>query len=38
MNDIYYLLVGMGLGLGMRVLVASLDVAVKEIEKHVPRP
>jgi hypothetical protein len=38
MNDIYYLLVGMGLGLGMRVLIALLDVAVKEIEKHVPRP
>jgi len=38
MSDIYYLLVGMGLGLCMRVLIALLDVAIKEIEKHVPRP
>jgi len=38
MSDIYYLLFGMGLGLGMRVLMALLDVAIKEIEKHVPRP
>jgi hypothetical protein len=38
MNDIYYLLVGMGFGLGMRVLIALLDVAIKQIEKHVPRP
>ena len=37
MSDIYYLLVGMGLGLCMRVLIALLDVAIKEIEKHVPR-
>jgi len=37
MSDIYYLLVGMGLGLTMRVVIALLDVAVKEIEKHVPR-
>lgn len=36
MNDIYYLLVGMGLGLLMRVLIALLDVAIKEIDKHVP--
>jgi capsular polysaccharide biosynthesis protein len=38
MSDIYYLLVGMVIGLGMRVLMALLDVAIKEIEKHVPRP
>lgn len=38
MSDIYFLLVGMGLGLFMRVLIALLDVAIKEIEKHVPRP
>jgi hypothetical protein len=38
MSDIYYLLVGMGIGIGMRVLMALLDVAIKEIEKHVPRP
>jgi len=38
MSDIYYLLVGMVIGLGMRVLMALLDVAIMEIEKHVSRP
>lgn len=33
MNDIYYLMVGMGIGLSMRMLMALLDVAIKEIEK-----
>lgn len=37
MSDIYFLMVGMGIGLTMRVIVALLDVAIKEIEKHVPR-
>lgn len=37
MSDIYYLLFGMVIGLVMRVLMALLDVAIKEIEKHVPR-
>ena len=38
MSDIYYLLVGMVIGLGMRVLMALLYVAIMEIEKHVSRP
>lgn len=38
MSDIYYLLVGMVIGLGMRVLMALLDVVIMELEKHVPRP
>lgn len=37
MSDIYFLMVGMGIGLMMRVIIALLDVAIKEIEKHVPR-
>ncbi len=37
MSDIYFLMVGMGIGLTMRVIIALLDVAIKEIEKHVPR-
>lgn len=37
MSDIYFLMVGMGIGLAMRVIIALLDVAIKEIEKHVPR-
>lgn len=37
MSDIYFLMVGMGIGLTMRVIIALIDVAIKEIEKHVPR-
>lgn len=37
MGDIYFLLVGMALGIFMRVFLALVEVAIKEIEKHVPR-
>jgi hypothetical protein len=38
MSDILFLLLGMGIGLGMKVIMAALDVAIKRLEKHVPRP
>ena len=37
MNDIVLLLIGIGIGIGMRVCLAFLDVAIKKIEKDVPR-
>lgn len=37
MNDIQYLCTGIGIGLLMRTIIALLDWAIKEIEKHVPR-
>ena len=35
MSDIFFLLIGIAIGLVMRILVATLDAAIKEIEKDV---
>jgi hypothetical protein len=35
MSDILFLLLGMGIGLGMKVIMAALDVAIKRIEQDV---
>lgn len=37
MSDIFYLMCGLMIGLLMRVVNVLLDVAIKEIEKRVPR-
>ncbi len=37
MSDIVFLLLGIGIGLAMRLIVAVLDVAIKQVEYHVPR-
>ena len=37
MSDIYFLMLGLVVGLLMRVFNALLDVVIKEIEKRVPR-
>jgi hypothetical protein len=36
MSDIFLLLLGMGIGLGMKVIMGALDVAIKRLEKDVP--
>ena len=33
MSDVIYLLVGMGLGLLMRLIIAIIDVCIKDAEK-----
>lgn len=37
MSDIVLLLIGIGIGVGMRLCLAFLDMAIKKIEKDVPR-